>query len=70
MVEVRIRLTIDAKSQHLGEVPFTEAGLNDVIALLNGWGLTSDGPDYPDLVGQFVLDHTGAYFEIVVVEDE
>ena len=69
MVEVRIRLASDARSSHLGEVPFTDVGLDSVFRLVEMWGLQSDGCDDLDMVGQFVLDDSGAYFEIVVGED-
>lgn len=70
MIEVRIRLEDDLKSVHLGEVPFTDAGLTAAIDLLNRWSIESDGPDYPDFSGQFVLTATGAFFEIIVNNDE
>lgn len=71
MVEVRIRTNYDATAKHLGEVPFDRASLDGVIPLINSWGLRSEMSDgNADLVGQFVLDETGAFFEIVVCDDE
>jgi len=70
MIEVRIRHEGEACSAHLGEVPFTQVGLDSVIPLLNQWGVEYADGDWVTLVGQIVLDATGAYFEIILVEDE
>ena len=70
MVEVRIRLASDGQGKHLGEVPFTDDGLDSTLRLVESWGIQSTGPDYPELIGQFVLGDTGAYFEVIICEDE
>ena len=70
-VEVRIRADYEPKSR-----PFTEWPLDDlgaVISHVKSWGLVDpEGAMLdPELMGQFVINDTGAYFEVVIVtEDE
>lgn len=62
MIEVRIRHQDEAEAVHLSEVPFNELG--SVIPTLKGWGIA----DYEanDLIAQFVVTETTAYFEVVI----
>ena len=72
MIEVRIRHHDDDSAVHLGDVPLTEAGLSEALRLVRAWGIftVQDGLETPDLSGQFVIDASGAYFEIIVGDDE
>lgn len=65
MTEVRIRFDYQAESRHLADVPIDE--LDNVIPILERWGGVTglNGTYESDFMGQFVLDSSGAYFEIV-----
>ena len=70
-VEVRIRADHEPKSRVLTEWPLDDLG--SVISHIESWGLVDPNGDTRDgcLVGQFVVNDFGAYFEVVIVtEDE
>ena len=58
MVEVRIREEYDTSAVRLGEVAFDEAALDRVIPLLCH--------ERGDMLGQFKVSDSGAYFEVVL----
>ena len=72
-IEVRIRTQDDLKSTFLCATDMTSDALTGVFVTLNEWGIrsdvTPDGGGRADLSGSFVLDETGAYFEVVVMRD-
>jgi len=70
MTEVRIRHELDETAQKVGEVAFDEASLDRVIPLLSRWNVADrDGTTYGvnDMVGQFKISDSAAYFEVVLV---
>lgn len=68
MTEVRIRDEFDDRAQLLGEVAFDETTLDQVIPLLSRWGVADrDGNDRTEMIGQFKVTDSGAYFEVVLV---
>jgi hypothetical protein len=70
MTDVRIRHEHEARAHHLGDVPLATDALEGVLATIRSWGITAHGYEIePDLFGQFVIDDTGAYFEVVVTAD-
>lgn len=65
MIDVRIRDQDEPAAQHLTYLPIEQ--LDDGLKIVRGWGVRTDYDDAGnDVVGQFVIDETGAYFEIVV----
>lgn len=64
MTEVRIRAQDWSKPLSLGDVPLLD--LDSVIPMIKQWGLEVDRDykDTDDLFGQFVVDDSGAYFEV------
>lgn len=60
-----MRLASEAKARHLCIWPATE--LDSLIPTLEAWGLVGSSDDF---VGQFQLDGTSAYFEVVILDDE
>jgi hypothetical protein len=73
MTEVRIRNQWDMKAQKVGEVAFDETALDRVIPLLNRWGVVDrDGGCYTEeeMVAQFVVNDSGAYFEVVLCDSD
>ena len=69
-MEVRIRTTWEIEAQPLSEVPFDKASLDNVIPLLNRWGVSDEEGNSFDsdsqMYGQFRVTPQGAYFEIVL----
>jgi hypothetical protein len=63
MIEVRLRYVDNPRAFRVMEVPFDQ--LDTVIPLLSSWGVSCDGEDCTDLVGQFVVSDAEAYFEVV-----
>lgn len=66
MIEVRIRYASEGDSKHLFTWPATE--LDSVLPLLRKWGV--DGEYDQELAGQFHYDSSGAYFEVIINDDE
>lgn len=66
MTQVRIRHESDTESTSLGQVELDRDALNRLIPTLRGWGVVVDGEEVSEMTGQFVLDETGAYFEVVL----
>ena len=73
MIEVRIRVEDGSVARRLAEVEFNQAALDGVIPLLSRWGVSDqDGLDYDGsgMIGQFKVDATGAYFEVILVSSD
>lgn len=69
MIDVRMRHVGDARSVHFATVEFDQ--LDSLIPTLQAWGgVLVRGVETEDMSAQIVLDETGAYFEILLGEDE
>jgi hypothetical protein len=70
LIEVRVRHINEARGVHLCTWPSTQ--LDEVIPTLSRWGLNAaDQSDISDTAcGQFVVDESGAYFEVMYGNDE
>lgn len=70
LIEVRLRHVNEAQGVHLCTWPATE--LDGLIPTLNRWGLHAAGQsDCSDSAcGQFVVDESGAYFEVMYGDEE
>lgn len=67
MTEVRVRHVDDPHESSLGDVPFED--IESVIPTLKRWGVYA-GEQYEDgMSGQFTVDESGAYFEVVVGDE-
>jgi len=65
MFEIRIRHEYAAEAAHLCHLPEGQT-FEDIIALVQKWGVVdSDGEQIAEFSGQFVIDSSGAYFEII-----
>lgn len=64
MVEVRIRHELDLKSLPLMVVPFDR--LDEVIPLIEAWGVSGEVDYDPSLSGSFVYRDREAYFEVLI----
>lgn len=68
-IEIRIRHVDETKARHLMDWPPTD--LDSAIPTIQAWGINAYGETYDaGLSGQFVLDDTGAYFEITIGDAE
>lgn len=65
MIEVRIRRESEGTAKHLCQWPATE--LDTLIPTIEAWGVQDMNTD---AFGEFVIDDTGAYFEVVIAETE
>lgn len=69
MTEIRIRHEDEAYGVHLGDVPLFDT--EKVISHLNRWGVRfADSTEFDGLSGEFVVDETGAYFEVMAGRDD
>lgn len=69
MIDVRMRHISDTRSVHFATVEFDQ--LDSVIPTLQAWGgVQVRDVQTEDIAAQIVLDDTGAYFEILLGEDE
>lgn len=67
-MQVRIRHVDDAEATILGDIPLTKEAVESVIPLLSSWSVSSPYGiyDYTEISGQFSVDETGAYFEVLL----
>lgn len=63
-IEVRVRGADEVDGKFLCRV--SHAALDSVIAELTRWGIYWDGDMHRETAGQFVLDDSGAYFEVII----
>jgi hypothetical protein len=71
MTDVYLRYSEDAVGHKIGEVPFTEAGIDEAIRLVGKWSVNTNTVDYADVLSTtFVLQDGRAFFEIEVGSDE
>jgi hypothetical protein len=66
MVEVRVRLEDESSSRRIFDCPYDH--LDEVIPLIRAWGVSRDdrNESIEDMYGQFRIDDTSAYFEVVI----
>lgn len=67
-VEVRIREASSAMAVRLCAVPLAE--IDGILPMLVGWGVLGSGDVLYELSGQFVVTEQGAYFEVIVGDEE
>jgi hypothetical protein len=71
MMEVRIRTADEATPVHFADIDASQGALEKLLHMINTHGFRSEiSPDgFPvEYETQFVLDESGAYFEIVLQE--
>jgi hypothetical protein len=66
-LQIRLRTSEDSTAQPIGSMPLG-ADPTSVLNLIGAWGIRTEYGEFDQsaLVGQFALDNTGAYFEIIV----
>ncbi len=69
-IEVRLRTSEDTDARRLTAIPFG-VDPSEVIRLIGRWGVVTPYGEFDEeaLSGQFVVDDTGAFFEVIVDVD-